>query len=194
MPRPQHAWLVKLCAVHRGIKKLKRLLVWNRFGEGLTGSILSPSLPSLFSVKEARKQCPNSSEPSENIRGFVLGGQRYRPGLTTVETPNEPVVSGVRMCVPPHYHRVRQMEPCHRLGEVSRHSSWAFELCLNKNNPNIEKKHAVCLLTQRAFKRVQKSSSKTRLACHNHPWPPCLENARVCLNLINHAVLNGRVL
>ncbi len=64
-----------------------------------------------------------------NIHGFVLDGKSYRQGLTTAQTPisvrryrrDDNNVDLIR--VQPHYYRVRQVEPCRRLGEVARRLS-----------------------------------------------------------------------
>ncbi len=55
------------------------------------------------------------------------------------------------MPVQPHHYRVRQVEPCHQLGEVARRSSLAFTLlalCPNNNNNN-NHTHAQPILRRR---------------------------------------------
>ncbi len=85
-----------------------------------------PLLPSLFPVKETSKQRRHDSEPlwrgTGSIHGFVLGGKSYQQGWATAQAPNyvhrfwceESNVDLTHM--QPHYYRVRQVEPCHKLG------------------------------------------------------------------------------
>ncbi len=60
-----------------------------------------------------------------NTHGFILDGKSYRQGPATTQTPNNPAVSSVRiiMHMQPYYYRVRQVKPCHLLGEVAGRSS-----------------------------------------------------------------------
>ncbi len=127
---------------------IKRLLVGNRVGVGLTRSTIRPFLPSLFPVKGASKlRQLGSSEPRVARSGKLPWLQPRWQILPTkigycsntncahrfrCEDNNVNCMHGQ-----PHYYCVRQVEPCHQLGLVSRRSSWANELLalhLTKNN------------------------------------------------------------
>ncbi len=102
------------------------MLVGNQVDEGLTWSIIGPTLPSLFLVKGASKYRPHSSEPLVMRTGQLPW---LRPGLNIL--PIEPAFSSVNVNFThmlPYYYRERRVEPCRRYGEVVRCSSWTIEL------------------------------------------------------------------
>ncbi len=66
-----------------------------------------------------------AGNPPGSIHGFVLDGKSHKQRETTAQTPAVPAVSGEDssvdlMRILSHYCRMRQMEPCHLLGEVAR--------------------------------------------------------------------------
>ncbi len=67
-----------------------------------------------------------------NERGLTFGGKSNRKGWATAQTPNDLVIfccednNVAFMHMRPHLYRVRQVESCHRLGEVVQISFFYF--------------------------------------------------------------------
>ncbi len=100
------------------------MLVGNRVGVGLTRGTISPVLPFPFPVKGTRKLHPclhprwkihptRISYCSSNSWARSFRCEDNNVAFTHVQT---------------HYYRMWQVEPCNRLGEVARRSSWAVGL------------------------------------------------------------------
>ncbi len=103
-----------------------RLLVGNRVGVGLTRSAIRPLLPSLLPVRGASKQRPHCSEPPVARTGkhpWLHPGWKIPPtrigycSNTNCAHRFRSEDNNVDFTqVQPHYYRVRQVEPCDKLG------------------------------------------------------------------------------
>ncbi len=101
-------------------------LVGNRVGVGLIRSSIRPLLPSLFPVKGASEKRPHGSVPPVARTGqhpWLYPGWKILP--TRVGYCSNTNCARHFRCednivdfthVQPHYYRVWQVEPCHKLG------------------------------------------------------------------------------
>ncbi len=85
-----------------------KMLFRNRIGVDPILTIISPMFTSLLQV----------NDPPVAWKGLV---ENLPTRMATAQAPIEPAFSGMRIiCVQPHYYRIRQVEPCHWLGEEAK--------------------------------------------------------------------------
>ncbi len=112
-------------------KESIKMLVGNRVSVGLSRTIITTCSLLNSHLRQWVNYIRMAVSPLRrgliNIYGFVLGGKSYLQGWDTAHTPTELCVdNNVSLRhVLSHYYRVRQVEPCHRLGEVARRFTWA---------------------------------------------------------------------